>query len=93
MNGTPSGDAGFEAKCLATGGFEFSGEFRDIEGACVDGHLNYNCDCNAGFEAVSISNGDTCLEINEWDEWNGGAACFPGSCSNLIESFSCACPT
>ena len=69
VNGTPSGDAGFEAKCLATGGFEFSGEFRDIEGAFVDGHLNYTCDCNAGFDAVSISNRETCLEINECDEW------------------------
>lgn len=61
--------------------------------ACVDGQLNYTCDCHAVFDAVSISNVEMCLEINECDEWNGAAACFPGSCGNLIDSFSCACPT
>ena len=86
---------------LQTGGYEFSGECRDIDwclntspcgdhGVCVDGHLNYTCDCDAGFDAVSISNGEKCDEINECD---GDGSCSPGTCNNLINNFSCSCPT
>ena len=99
VNGTPSGDRGFEAQCLETSGFEFSGECRDIDwclntstcgdhGVCVDGHLNYTCDCDAGFDAVSISNGEKCDEINECA---GNGSCSTSTC-NLINSFAVLVP-
>ena len=107
VNRSPSGATGFEAQCLATGGYEFSDECRDtdwclvtptcgIHGACVDGHLNYTCDCESRFEATATSDtssGETCEEMNECDVWSGAAACSPGSCTNLINRFTCACPT
>ena len=104
VNGTPSGDRGFEAHCLEIGGYKFSGECRGIDwclntstcgdyGVCADGQLNYTCDCNAGFDAVSISKGEKCDEINECVEWKGNGSCSPGTCNNQISGFSSSCPT
>ena len=45
------------------------------------------------FRDSSHRNGETCEDINECDEWNYAAACYPCTCNNWIIRFSCACPT
>ena len=90
--------------CLETGGYEFSGECRDIDwclnpstcgdhGVCVEGHLDYTCDCEVVFEAVSISNGQKCDEINVYVDRNGHGSRSLGTCNDLINGFSCSSPT
>ena len=52
-----------------------------------------NCDCGAGFEAVSISNDEKCDEINMCVDRNGHGSCSPNTYNGLINGFSCSCPT
>ena len=47
------------------------------------------CSCALGYHSVSASNGETCVEVNECDEWREAPACSPGTCIDIVNGFPC----
>jgi hypothetical protein len=60
-------------------------------GACVDEHLDYHCDCEAGYEQVldDGSGEKLCGNIDDC----GPSQCGIGTCEDLLMDYTCHCPT
>jgi len=115
LSGKPpdsSADRTYTETCQADGNFTDATSCVNVDycltgkqhcgpgGECIDGLLNYTCNCSAGYQAVVAAgkkNGSAvrlrCKEINECKAQKGDTHCQPGTCKDGLDSYTCECDT
>jgi len=107
VDGKPSGEQDFIETCEANGRLSRKNKCIDIdwcllskcggpkEGTCVDQLMNYTCDCEPGFKAVTTGIHTKCVQIDECETRNGHSLCAGkgdyGTCTDKKLHYDCNC--
>jgi len=103
LDGLPSGGRSFSEVCQADGTVSDETQCKEIDwcslsectdnGACVNGMLNYTCNCKPGFKNAFTATGlDTCIQIDECVTQGGTASCsVHGKCIDETQKYKCEC--
>merc|ERR1712062_328761 len=92
----------FEETCMASGHLSSNTTCLDIDwcegnvcgnGDCVDGLMNYTCNCKPGFANVPTADGlDSCVDIDECATQGGTGRCTTnGVCNDKLLGYTRTC--